>query len=460
MRHSVADSSPPLRWALARLLVTALLVTALAGCATWKPANEPLGRVRSSHGYRPSVPEQFRDTGQVVIILAFSGGGTRAAAFAYGVMEELRDTEVVIRGKRKRLIDEVDTISGVSGGSFPAAYYGLYGDRIFEDFESRFLKENVQGALIGQIFLPRNFFRLMTPATSRSELASQYYDKHLFNGATFRDLKEAKGPRIYINATDLSHGNRFTFSQGQFDVICSDLDPFLISRAVASSSAVPGLLSPITLENHAGSCGYQPPAALAEAMAHRESDPRRYRAAKTYFDYQDAKARPYIHLVDGGISDNLGLRASLETGAAVGGYENLREFMGIAVPDHMLLIIVNAETNPNADIDATPAPPGLTVLMNAVSGGQIRRYNFETIQLAQEAMKSIAVELSKPGRPVKSHFVLVSFDSIHDAAERSYFKGLPTSFALDDEEVDQLRAIGRSLLRNSAAFQDLVAALR
>jgi len=436
-----------------------LLATAV-GCASWQPANVPLAHFDPNRGYRPNLPDEFRESGHVVVTLAFSGGGTRAAAFAYGVMEELRDTEVVVRGERKRLIDEVDTISGVSGGSFPAAYYGLYGDRLFEDFEPDFLKRNVQGALVGQLFRPKNFFRLMTPATSRSELASQYYDKHLFHGATFRDLREAKGPRIYINATDLSHGNRFTFSQGQFDVICSDLDEFRISRAVASSSAVPGLLSPISLENHAGSCGFQPAEPFVEAMASRSSDPRRYRAAKSYFDYLDAEARPYLHLVDGGISDNLGLRASLETGAAVGGYENLRKFMGVAVPDHIVLVIVNAETDPNPDIDKSSASPGLTVLMNAVSGGQIRRYNFETMMLAQEGMRGIAQDLSKPGRPVKSYFVEVSFDVISDPERRRYLKGLPTSFVLDDEEVDELREAGRRLLRASPEFQKLLAELR
>ena len=328
-------------------LLVALLLSTLFGCASWMPANDPLARADPAHGYRPNLPGNFRDSGRVVITLAFSGGGTRAAALAYGVLEELRDTEVEVAGERKRLVDEVDTISGVSGGSFPAAYYGLYGDRIFEEFEPNFLKRNVQGALIRQIFMPTNFFRLMTPATSRSELASQYYDEHLFHGATFRDLREAQGPRVYINATDLSHGNRFTFTQGQFDVICSDLDEFRISHAVASSSAVPGLLSPISLKNHAGSCDYQPPDVLVEAIDSRVSDPRRYRAAKTFSDYQDDEARPYIHLVDGGISDNLGLRASLEAGAAVGGYKKLREFMGVEVPDHMVLIVVNAETDPN-----------------------------------------------------------------------------------------------------------------
>jgi NTE family protein len=62
-----------------------------------------------------------------LLILAFSGGGTRAAAFAYGVLEELAATPVVLGGRPRRLLDEVDLISAVSGGSFTAAYYGLYG---------------------------------------------------------------------------------------------------------------------------------------------------------------------------------------------------------------------------------------------------------------------------------------------------------------------------------------------
>jgi len=443
-----------------RSFLAALFIATISGCASWTPANVPLERADPAHGYRPSRPEQFRDSGRVVITLAFSGGGTRAAAFAYGVLEELRDTEVVIAGERKRLVDEVDTISGVSGGSFPAAYYGLYGDRIFEDFESNFLKRNVQGALIRQIFKPKNFFRLMTPAMSRSELASQFYDKHLFHGATFRDLREAHGPRIYINATDLSHGNRFTFGQGQFDVICSDLDEFRISRAVASSSAVPGLLSPITLENYAGSCGYEHSEVVEEALESRTSDPRRYRAAKTYSDYQNEKKRPYVHLVDGGISDNLGLRASLDMSAATGGFDKLRELMGIQVPDHVLLVVVNAETDPNPQIDSEPLPPSLMVLMNAVSGGQIRRYNFETLILAQEAINGIARDLSTPEQAVVGHFVEISFDAIVDEEQRHYFKSLPTSFVLQDEEVDRLREAGRLLLRNSEAFQGLLSQLR
>ncbi|MFZ3138013.1 MAG: patatin-like phospholipase family protein [Thermodesulfovibrionales bacterium] len=82
----------------------------------------------------------------MLLFVTFSGGGTRAAALSYGVLEELSKTEVVIDGKKRRLLDEIDAISSVSGGSFTAAYYGLFGDRIFEDFESRVLKKKYSGS--------------------------------------------------------------------------------------------------------------------------------------------------------------------------------------------------------------------------------------------------------------------------------------------------------------------------
>jgi NTE family protein len=139
-----------------------------------------------------------------LLILAFSGGGTRAAAFAYGVLEELAATPVVLGGRPRRLLDEVDLISAVSGGSFTAAYYGLYGDRVFHDFETEFLKRPVEEQLVVQLLRPRNWVRLASLYFNRSQLAADYYDEHLFRGATFADLEQRSGPEILINATDLS----------------------------------------------------------------------------------------------------------------------------------------------------------------------------------------------------------------------------------------------------------------
>ncbi len=88
------------------------------------------------------------------LILAFSGGGMRAAALSYGVMLELRDTKISAGGGTQRMLDEVDLISSVSGGSFTAAYYGLNGDDAFNDFEEVFLRRDIEGHLIRSLFTP------------------------------------------------------------------------------------------------------------------------------------------------------------------------------------------------------------------------------------------------------------------------------------------------------------------
>ena len=127
----------------------------------------------------------------------FSGGGTRAAAFSYGVLEFLRRTEVTeAQGQKARLLDHIDIITGVSGGSFTALAYGLYGDKLFDDYEQRYLKRDVQGEIIARTFSPRNWGNLWSLGWGRSELAAQLYDEILFHGATFGDLNRGRGPLI------------------------------------------------------------------------------------------------------------------------------------------------------------------------------------------------------------------------------------------------------------------------
>jgi NTE family protein len=442
------------------VLVAAFVVFPLAGCLGFRPANTALERHDPTRGYRPSQRSQHRDAGKIIIYLAFSGGGTRAAAFAYGVLEELRDTRIAVDGVQISLLEEVDSISGVSGGSFPAAYYGLFGDRIFEEFEPRFLKRNVQRALLLRALRPWNLLRLFTPWLSRSDLASSYYNDKVYDGATFADLAQAEGPLIRINATDLSSGDRITFSQDTFDIICSDLDGFPISTALAASSAVPMLLSPITLQNYAGTCGYDPPEWVKEALANRHTDPRRNRSAQTFMNFTDAERKKYIHLVDGGISDNLALRPAIDFVTAVGGIEKARQIVGAEMPDHLVVIAVNAETDPNPKIDLSSASPSFASLMSSVSGSQIRRYNFETLLLVRDMVRGWGRDLSTADHPVTSHMVYVGFDEVEDEEERQYLKWLPTSFVLKDREVDRLRQAGRRLLRDSPRFQQLLQVLK
>ncbi len=445
---------------LCALLLAAFAAPSLSGCAMLRAANTPLERYDPERAERDFEASSYRDTGRTVIYLAFSGGGTRAAALAYGVLEELRDTEISVDGVPKSLLEEVDTISGVSGGSFPAAYYGLYGDRIFEEFEPRFLRKNIQGALFLRALRPWNLLPLMTPWLSRSDLASRYYDEKVFDGATFADLKAAKGPRIHINATDLYSGERFTFNQGTFDVICSDIDVFPVATAVAASSAVPMLLSPVMLKNYAGTCGYEPPEWVEEALKNRHTDRRRNRSAENFLRIQDAERKAYFHLVDGGTSDNLGLRAGIDFVKAVGGAKEALEIRRREAPDRMAIIVVNAEKNPDPALDLTRAAPSFAALMNTVAGGQIRRYNFETLLLAEEMLHRWGRELSSADHRVTTYMINVSFERIEDEDERRYFNSVPTNFNLSDKTVDRLREVGRRLLRESPSFQRLLRELR
>ncbi len=133
------------RYAYWRSLV---LLGLLTGCAATRPINPPITQVDTSKGYRYLVRQPRGADQDNLVILAFSGGGTRAAAFSYGVLETLNRTEVVgPKGNKIRLIDQFDLITGVSGGNFTALAYGLYGDKLFDEYEKRFLKRNVQGEL-------------------------------------------------------------------------------------------------------------------------------------------------------------------------------------------------------------------------------------------------------------------------------------------------------------------------
>jgi NTE family protein len=300
----------------------------------------------------------------------------------------------------------------------------------------------------------------MTPWLSRSDLASKYYHKRVFDEATFADLTEARGPRIHINSTDLSSGERFTFNQNSFDLICSDLDVLPIATAVAASSAVPMLLSPITLKNHAGSCGYEPPQWVVEVLEDADENERRSRAVRNYMQLRDAEHKRFIHLVDGGISDNLGLRPAIDFVTAAGGIEAARRVQRVEVPDRMVVIVVNAETDPDPMIDLSAAAPSFASLMNSVSGGQIRRYNFETLLLTKNLLEQWGHDLSSEEHRVTTHMINVSFDAFENPDERRYFKRIPTSFKLSDRQVDRLREAGRQLLRDSPAFQRLLQELR
>lgn len=426
----------------------------LAGCSTiYHPDNQPISEIDTSGGYRRISIDRQNELGDSLLLLAFSGGGTRAAALSYGVMKELRDTLVPDEGGANRLLDEVDTISSVSGGSFTAAYYGVFREKLFEDYERDFLRQDVQSTLVRKLFNPGYWFSSLFSGFDRTEMAIDYYDRTIFKGATFADMGAMGPPFVDINATDLTTGMRFTFNQDLFDFFCSDLSNLRVARAVTASSAVPVAFPTIVLKNYADRCDIAGTRqwALLESVSAESQSGIQLQLAEDLRSYRDVERRRYIHLVDGGISDNLGLRAIIDRVEALGD----ERFQRLSTSDvkNVLIVLVNAAVKRDNFIEQSPKKPKPATTMSAFIDSQIKRYDEETVDRMRENVRKYQRRADSEGLQVRFYFADVSFDDVQVAETRSILNSMPTSLELSNDAVDKLIVAGRLLLRSDSEFQ-------
>ena len=457
---------------------------ALSACATFIPANPPLAQYTPDAGYRFERLERGENSDELFVILTFSGGGTRAAALAYGVLEALRDTTIQWRGRTVSLLDEVDVISSISGGSFPAAYYALRGRQIFDEFPDRFLYRPVQSELVAAALSPLNWLKLASPTYGRSDLAAEFYDREVFGGATYADIiARNRRPFVILNATDMTTGTPFPFIQDQFDLMCSDLAGVPVARAAASSSAFPVGLTALTFRNYAGTCQYRQPDWVQPAFDDRASrrNPGRTARAENRLSLaaEGPARRPFIHLTDGGVADNIGLRGPLEAIASPDHPWSVLRMMNNKKVNTLVVIVVNAATNPATTRDQSASVPGFIDTLSTAATVPLDNYSFDTVDLLARTVKEFdtdaqlvkdcnALSASKGGQcalnlpaphKVDLYPIQVSFDYIASSAERTWYKNLPTTFELPRDTIDKLRATGRRLLNEDPEFQALMKAL-
>jgi len=430
-------------------LLACLLPMLLAGCATYgRIDNQPLTSAAARQpGYGMSEAASAGRRDDITLVLAFSGGGSRAAALAYGVLLELRDTRIGANGDR-RLLDEVDAISAVSGGSFTAAYYGLHGDDTFRDFESGFLRRDLTSDVLHRILSPRRWF---TPE-GRSDAASTLYDGTIFKGATFADLQRRNGPLIVINASDLEGGIRFAFLQEFFDLLCSDLRSYPLADAVAASSAVPVLFEPVVLQNNSGCTAPHLPQPA-------EDSPQLQQVVKGLRGYADKQQRHYVHLADGGLTDNLGLRAFQETIDLAGGLRPFLRKIGREPNGHVVVVSVDASGKAAEGLGLERRAPSMLRAVDIMSDVQLHRYNAATLEQMQDSLQRWAKDVSTPERKVQPRLVTVALRDVVDEAERERLSRISTNFDLEGGQVDALVAAGRALLRANPEFRGLLDAL-
>lgn len=433
-----------------KLLSTFFVLLFGSGCSSYGVIhNEPSTDLDQSTPYSLKTWAQSRESSDFVFMLTFSGGGTRAAAMAYGVLEELRDTPIVVDGQQKRLLDEVTHISSVSGGSFTSSYYGLYGDGIFGDFKDDFLLRDVQSLLTRNILNPFTWFS----RKGRTERAVELYNKILFQDATFGDMMQPGRPMIIINASDLAYGVRFSFIQDYFNYLCTDVRDFPVASAVAASSAVPVVFNPVVIENF-GSC--KPQQTPTQVVENAKQSDELAQTLEGLHSYQDKQGRKYIHFVDGGITDNMGLRAMSDVVMISGGPQAVINKMQRKLPGKVVILSVNASTVKHPDIDKTAEQPSMIESMTAMTNIQLHRYNASTLDMVRNNLDDWAKQLSTPEHKINTYFIEVSLEDVKQPEMKLFLNQIPTSFKLEPDQVDALIENGRALLRADQEYQQLL----
>ena len=455
-----------------------LLAILLSACSAHYHINTQADSFDKSKGYRFDNLKQENNTDELFVCLAFSGGGTRAAAFSYGVLEELKRTTITINGEKKSLLDEVDCISGISGGSFTAAYYGAFREKIFDDYRNKFLDQDIQKQLIDSVlYSPRNWFRLMSDKFDRIDLAAELYDEDVFVKKTFAAMAEKGRPYIIINATNLESGTQFSFTGEYFDALGSKLEDYPLGSAVAASSAFPYLLSPISLYNYPKAQGYEPPWWYEDSLAAQNASRYRYTAGKNIQYYLDEKNHKYIHLMDGGLADNIGVRSLYDEYSR--GF--IRKRINDKSIDKLVFIVVNAKTEPAQEYSKEESRPGLATVSYKTATISMDNYSYETITLLAESLKERLqaqknlqacqklLDKSCPGtkklpafgKNIDPYIVELNFDAIAgiDNEDPNYYLNLPTSFALTKQQVNKLIGIAPKLLNKSTQYQCLLQVL-
>lgn len=421
----------------------------------------------------PAPAGNFEDT---TIGLSFSGGGTRAAAFAYGVLRELGRTEITSDGSKTTLIDQVDMVSGVSGGSVTAAYFALKGNGVLEDFRKRFLAKSLEENLQTSVSVA-NLMKLSNEAALNDSTGLQeWFHENLFDGATYRDVFRRGRPKLYINAADIYNRTTFVYNQGTFSALCSDLGKYPVSEAVAASAAVPLVFAPVVITNYADRCAYETPRWAQRALRNTNASSVLRANAEAMQRYRANSDVKFVKLMDGGLTDNLGLTGILlDRLSAEQPYDPLTEREAVKMK-RLLFIVVDAGRPPGGDW-AKNAKTGAFDLIQAVAdtavdanvrnayetfAQQLRDWNRELISwrcaLPQERVGALIGEGGKWNcRDLSFHVVKVTFDQVPDPVQRAELEKIPTRFVLPSQSVDLLLDSAGLILRRNSAFQRFLA---
>jgi NTE family protein len=453
-----------------RIVACAALLVACAQIHN-DPINQPLlpGAPPSAELGR-AVETYYDDT---VVALSFSGGGTRAAAFSYGVLTAFDETPTPNRSTS--LLDRIDFVTGVSGGSVLAAYYGLKKRAALADFKQRFLLRNAEENLQTNLSL-LSIARGLQGGINDPTLFPKWLDDNLFEHATFKSLLYQRRPYIWINASDIYNRTPFVFGRVLFGALCSDLSNYPISMAVAASAAVPVVFAPVVIQGFPGGCTVPLPEWVERVRHNPDAPPLLKLFANAMHRYHSGEVR-FVKLLDGGMVDNYGLAGfTIARLASNTPYGPLEQDEAVKLR-RMLFLVVDAGRAPSGSWSQTVEGPSGANLITAASdtateSGAVGSYSAfqDTMNEWQDALidwrcKLSAADRRRFGAPagwncrdVKIFVGRVAFDQLGPQREAA-LNAVETAFKLPPEQVEMVISAGHDAVKNSGVFRSFLTSL-
>ena len=445
-------------------LVCALVgALALGGCESVYnlPANRPMLSPVQVHDLGVAEAHPADDS---VLILSFSGGGTRAAAFSFGVLQELDRSR---SGVKPSLLDRVDFVSGVSGGAITAAYFGLKKRAALADFRERFLIRNAEESLNTSVNIA-NIGRALSGGVNASQFP-RWLDDNLFDGATFEAFGDGHRPQLWINASDIYNHTPFVFGPVAFSAMCSDVRPYRIADAVAASAAVPVAFAPVVLETFPGGCATPLPDWIERARKNREAPPLLRAFAQATAHYRDGSMK-YVKLLDGGLVDNFGLSGfSIAILSGQRPYDPMTEAQAVRVRRIMFLVVDAGRSLSGDWVNRLEGPIGTDLVSaaadTAIDASVRSSYTAFSALLAQWTAKVrawrcslSAADRTRLGLPadwkcadLRTFVDRLSFDRLEPERAAALEK-VPTRLRLPADQVDLTIESGGLALRGSKTF--------
>jgi NTE family protein len=459
-----------------------LLWTLLIGGCVAAPhiENTPLAAGESNPDRRsvdPAAPDR------PVILMTFSGGGSRATALAEAVLRELSQTGYAASDGRHVLTEDVKLISSASGGSVTAAWFGLHRgpghwDGDLDELRRDFLTKDNMTTLELDAVNPITLIGLISGRIARIEALEALFRSQLYGDATLAALNEPGRPFIVLNTTDMAGGETFAMAPRRFDDVCSKYDALPIATAVAASAAFPILLTPVAFQDYSGSCQGRP--RPAQWIGIDLSNP--YTPYLNLAEYKDARysndlrhgPNPYrrideLSFLDGGLADNLGT-GSLRS-ALIAPYDDAAVLRAIndGKISRLVVIVVNARGDPPNKLYQQPTQPGLVEQIQAVTSVPIDA-NSANSETALSALLGELAQAAKgaSGRAAFSglqiYGITVDYDQIPadtpaHRALRDMAKDVPTAWTLTAPQLQVTEEAARFLLRRHPCYRTLIADL-